>query len=248
MAAKAVGSTVKADPQEMRVRLTFIEPVLGAAPSDEEVYSTYIASKAPDAPTKQDEIENFGVDEVEKKAMTVFPRLNDKAKTPYLYDYQIKGMFKNACSMLKKVTGSESSKITAVKKEIGCLVFINERRIPFQNYGEISNFQRPLRASTMQGERIALANSEMIKEGATVEFTVKCLVPSMMKAVCEWLDYGQLNGLLQFHNGGFGRFKWEDISSKSDDEPKKRGRKAAAKEEEVVTETPKRKGRPKKAV
>ena len=198
--------------KELKVRLTFIEDILGTASADPEVHSTFIASKAPDAPTREEEVAAIGVEEVIEKSMTVFPR--DENGKPFLYDYQIKGFFKNSCGCLRKVSGSESSKIKAYKKEIDGLIFVKERKIPFTNYDHIGNCQRPLRASTAQGERVALANSECIPAGAQVEFTIQCLHDGHLKAVREWLDYGELNGIGQWHNSGKGRFKWEDITDK----------------------------------
>lgn len=141
--------------------------------------------------------------------MTVFHRTEDGK--PMLWDYQIKGFFKNSCSALRKVTGTESNKIKAYKKEIDGLIFIQERKIPFIMAGEIGNCQRPLRASTAQGERVALANSESVPAGSEVVFTIQCLHDAHMKAVIEWLDYGRLNGIGQWHNSGKGRFEWTQI-------------------------------------
>jgi hypothetical protein len=195
--------------KEIKARLTFVEEILGTASADPEIHSTFIASNAPDAMSRKEEIEAVGVEEVIEKSMTVFPR--NKEGMPILWDYQIKGFFKNACSTLRKVSGTKSSGIKAFKKEIDGLIFIEERMIPFENYGEIGNCQRPLRASTAQGERVALANSESIPAGAQVEFTIKCLCDAHLAAVIEWLDYGILNGIGQWHNSGKGRFTWEQI-------------------------------------
>lgn len=173
------------------------------------MHAEFIASKAPDAKTREQEIEELGVDEVEKKDMTVFPRMKDSR--PFLYDYQIKGFFKNACGTLRNVTGTESSKIKAYKKFIDGLVFIDERKIPLQFDGEITTLQRPLRASTAQGERIALAHSEECPIGTVIEFTITMLKDELEKAVFEWLDYGRLNGIGQWHNSGHGRFSYEII-------------------------------------
>lgn len=142
--------------------------------------------------------------------MTVFPKMEDG--TPFLYDYQIKGFLKNACGTLRKVEKTQSTKIKAYKKEIDGLVFITQRKIPLQFDGEIGNLQRPLRAATAQGERIALANSETCPEGTQIEFTVSILKDDLEDAVIEWLDYGKLNGIGQWHNAGYGRFTWEKIS------------------------------------
>jgi len=193
----------------MRVRLTLTEEVLGTASNNPEIHSEFIAKKAPDAKSREEEIEAIGVDAEIEKSMTVFPR-NEKGE-PIMWDYQIKGFFKDACGMLRKVTDSKSSKIKAYKKEIDGLIFVQERQIPFVYTGEIGNCQRPLRAQTAQGERISLANSETIPVGSTLEFTVECLVDSDMAAVEEWFDYGRLRGLGCWRNSGKGRFTWEEI-------------------------------------
>lgn len=194
--------------KELKVRLTFLEEVLGTASADKEIYKTYIASNAPDAPTLEEEIATLGENEVIEKSMTIFPKENS---IPIFWDYQIKGFFKDSCGMLRKVTGSVSSKIKAYKKEIDGLIFIKERKIPIIFDGEIGNCQRPLRGQTAQGERIALANSEAVSAGATVEFTIQCMCDSHMNAVIEWLDYGKFRGIGQWRNSGKGKFEWEEI-------------------------------------
>lgn len=197
-------------PLEMKVELTFFERILGTANSNPEIHRDYIASKAPDAKTKEEEVEELGVDEVEKKDMTVFPRLEDGR--PFLYDYQIKGFLKNAARMLKKVPGSKVKKIPAHIQLIDGLIFIKERKIPLEFEGEVGNLQRPLRASTAQGERVALANSETCPEGTRIAFTFLLLDKSTKAVVEEFLDYGKLNGIGQWDNGGFGRFEWKEIA------------------------------------
>ena len=195
--------------KEIKVKLTFIEPILGTSPANDEVYREFIGSKAPDAASVEDEVAALGADAVAEKGMTVFPRMEDG--TPFLYDYQIKGFFKDTCGGLRKVDGTKSSKIKAYKKEIDKLIFPEPRCIPFQFDGEITECQRPLRAQTMQGERVSLAMSEQIPAGATVEFTVVCLCDDHEKAVREWLDYGRWSGIGQWRNSGKGRFRWEEI-------------------------------------
>ena len=196
--------------KEMRVRLTLLEEILGTASNNPEIHSEFIASKAPDAKSREEEIEAIGVDAEIEKGMTVFPR--NAEGQPIMWDYQIKGFFKDACGMLRKVTDSKSSKIKAYKKEIDGLIFVQEREIPFQFDGKIGNCQRPLRAQTAQGERVSLANSETIPAGTTLEFTIECLVDSDMSAVREWLDYGRLRGLGQWRNSGKGKFQWEELA------------------------------------
>ena len=144
--------------------------------------------------------------------MTVFPKLEDG--TPFIWDYQIRGFFKSAAQAGSYIGGK--SKLTAYKKKVDLLVHIKERKIPLiiPDGKEIGNCQRPLRASTMQGERVALANSETCPEGTTAEFTIVCLQDDLMKYVIEWLDYGKYNGLGQWRNSRKGSFEWTDITDK----------------------------------
>lgn len=192
--------------KKIHVKVTTTESMLGSAPNNKELMESYIASKAPDAMSMAEEIEAVGAEEVLEKAMTVFPRHEGK---PILYDYQIKGFFKDSCGALRKVKEKKSSKIKAYKKEIDGLIFVSPRHIEIRFEGEMGNCQRPLRASTPLGERIALANSEEIPAGAVLEFDVTCLMDEHVDLVKEWLEYGQLRGLGQWRNSGKGRFVCE---------------------------------------
>lgn len=204
----------------IKVKLTMTEGLLGTSPFNEEIYRDFIGSKSPDASTLEDEVAALGTDAVTEKGMTGFPR--DAQGRPFIYDYQIKGFFKDACSMLSRVGGkdengkkkkvNESSKLTAFKKVIDGMIFPSPREIPIEFDGEVQLCQRPLRAQTMQGERVALAISEEIPAGATITFDITCLDESNFAAVREWLDYGALRGLGQWRNSGKGRFTWEEIA------------------------------------
>lgn len=198
--------------KEMRVRLTFMEELLGTCSNDPEIHSEFIASKAPDAQTREEEIASIGADEVIEKAKTVFPK--DENGNPFLWDYQVRGFFKGSCQALRAVKSTLSSKLKAYKKEIDLRIFVNERKIPIIFDGEIGSCQRPLRAQTMQGERVSLANSETVPEGAVIEFTVNCLVDDDIDLVREWLNYGRYNGIGQWRNSGKGRFLWEELDAK----------------------------------
>lgn len=189
--------------KKLKVKLTFTEPVLGTWPSNQNIAREFIASKSPDAATVEDEVAALGADAVADKGMTVFPR--NEAGQPVLYDYQIKGFFKDSCGMLGRIGG----KITAYKKVIDGLIFVSPRMIPICFSGEMSECQRPLRAQTAQGERVSLANSEQIPAGSTCEFEVLCMDDSHEKAVLEWLNYGAMRGIGQWCNSGKGRFTYE---------------------------------------
>ena len=199
--------------KELKVRLTFTEDVLGTANADKNVHSEFIASKAPDAPSREEEVEALGAEEVERKEMTVFPRMENGS--PMFWDYQIKGFFKDTCSALSRCKGEyyskESCGMKAYKKIIDGCIFPQPRKIEIHMNGEMGNCQRPLRAQTAQGERIALANSEAVPAGSWIEFKVVCLSDAYEKAVREWLNYGQFKGIGQWRNSGMGRFTWEEI-------------------------------------
>lgn len=207
--------------KEIKVRITFTEPVLGTWSANENVARDFIASKAPDANTIEDEIAALGVETVADKGMTVFPR--DENGDPALYDYQIKGFFKDACGMLGRIGGktetgkkravNESGKLTAYKKVIDGLIFVSPRMIPININGEMGECQRPLRAQTAQGERVSLANSEKIPAGSTCEFDIICMDDVHEKVVLEWLEYGKLRGIGQWRNSGMGRMVYDILDN-----------------------------------
>lgn len=196
--------------ENLKVKLTFTEPVLGTCPSNEEIYREFIGSKAEDAVSVEDEVAALGADAVAEKGMTIFPK--DQDGTPFFWDYQIKGFFKSACAFLKKADGSISRSLEAHKKEIDGLIFVFPRRIRIEDYADIRECQRPLRAQTPQGERISLAMSEEIPAGASITFDIRCLNAADLPLVREWLDFGALNGIGQWRNSGKGRFIWEELS------------------------------------
>ena len=195
----------------LEAKLTFTEEVLGTSPNDEDIYRNFIGSKAPDAQTVEEEVAAMGADAVAEKGMTVFAR--DENGTPCLYDYHVKGHFKDACSMLKKATGSLSKDIKAHKKMIDGLIFVNPRLIPLEipEGKTMGVCQRPLRAQTAQGERVALAMSESVPAGTTCTIEITCLTDEDIKYVREWLDYGHFRGIGQWRNAGKGSYVWEEI-------------------------------------
>lgn len=195
--------------KKIHVKVTTLAPMLGSQPNNPELHEAYIASKAPDAMSLEEEVAAVGAAEVVEQSMTVFHRHDGR---PVLMDYQIKGFFKDTCAAMRKLPSTKSSKIKAYKKEIDGLIFVVPRFIPITFTGEMTTCQRPLRASTPMGERVALANSEQIPEGAQLEFDVICLADGYVDVVKEWLLYGHMRGLGQWRNSGMGRFKHEIVS------------------------------------
>ena len=200
--------------ETIKVRITFQEKILGTSPANEDIYRDFIGSKAPDASTVEDEVEALGVDAVVEKGMTVFPK--DENGSPLLWDYQVKGFFKDACAMLQRAAkaggggvGKESAKLKAYKKIIDGLIFPSPRQIVLHSPSGIGVCQRPLRAQTAQGERVALAMSEELPAGTWCDVEIALLSAEYIPAVFEWLDYGALRGIGQWRNSGCGRFTYE---------------------------------------
>jgi hypothetical protein len=192
-----------------RIRITFEEEILGTASNSQDIHREFIAANAPDAQSREEEVAAIGVDAAVEKSMTVFPRHEGK---PFLWDYQLKGFFKDACSMLSRMDETESKKLKAFKKIIDGFVFVKPRMMMLNLPAgtAIGSCQRPLRAQTAQGERIALANSETCPAGTTVDAEIH-VFQSHLPAVLEWLNYGALRGIGQWRNSGKGRFTWKDI-------------------------------------
>ena len=210
---KKKGETPKQE--SMKVELEFIEPLLGTLPGDERLAEDYVMSKHPDGVQKD---EQKSLTEEMKKFSSYFAR-NSKSN-PILWDYQIKGFFKDACSMMRRVT--QIDELKAHKKIIDGLIFVAPRQIELilpakkssKDEGKSLTFtERPLRISTPKGERTALARSETAPAGTRIQIEILLLKPDLKKYVINWLDYGILRGLGQWRNSGMGRFKWKLLKS-----------------------------------
>ena len=204
-----------------RVKLVFIDDLLGTQPSNKNIHRDYISSKAPNAESREEELKHIPEDELDEaveemtyKDMTIFHR-DPETGCPEIPAYHIAGFFKNACKALRKADRTKSKNLPAYKQAIDLRVKVfpdwedvTSRYIKIENTGEIGSCQRPLRASTPQGERVALANSECIHAGASIEFDIVVLESGLWDCIEEWLDYGKFNGLGQWRNSGKGAFVW----------------------------------------
>lgn len=191
--------------KEIKVRIKFIEPILGGTPMNQEIYRDYVAAKAPADVDVDDEFEALSAEDAVLKGKTTFPR--DEDGYPFLFDYHIKGFFKSACGFMRNTSTTKSNTLKGYKKKIDGEIFVFPRKIMFENVTGITECQRPLRAQTPQGERVALAISDEIPDGCEMEFVVEVFNDSYEKFVKEWLGYGRYNGLGQWRNSGMGRFE-----------------------------------------
>lgn len=218
-----------------KVKITLLEEMLGTKAADPEIFKTYIASKHPKGTPERDEIES--ADRSEIAGTTGFHR--DSNNRPFLYDYQIRGFLKEAAKVMGVADDSLSRDVSQLRSKIDTLVFVEPRviRLHMPEKTDIGICERPLRAETMQGPRVALARSETVPAGTTLEFSVFSLVGRMKgkksaKAkkgsqdteveevesaasvpfgdlLEEWLGYGRIHGLGQWRNSGKGKFSFE---------------------------------------
>jgi len=204
----------------MKVLIEFTEPLLGTLAGNKEIAEEFIISKHPEGMSKEesDTVPDIGID-VEKSS-TFFAR--DKEGKHMLWDYHIKGFFKEAClamiqtdtikkEELKKVRLTEYMYKRTIDKQIFAaprqiiLILPSKEVLPF--------CQRPLRGQTMRGERISLARSEMAPAGTKIEIEIITMNKKLDQFISKWLDYGALSGFGQWRNSGMGRFKWQELKS-----------------------------------
>ena len=205
MANKSKGNGIEALFNTYHLRITFEDEILATC-GNSDYFITSIA--------KEDEVEpiNRAKDEYEdipeeERPMTVFPR--DEEGKPFIYNYLIKGFIKNAAKAFNTIGGDK--KLSSYKSKIDGGLFIEPRQLNLvlpegQEFGICA---RPLRASTMQGERVTIAKSESAPVGTSLECYIKVMNPEIQKKLFEYLDYGYYNGLGQWHNAGKGRFSYE---------------------------------------
>lgn len=204
----------------MKVEITLTDEMLGTKAANPDVFADYIASKATDPKKKKQEVKTASemaadleedAAEREKAGTTIFHV--DDAGHPVLYDYQIKGFFKDACSALRAADATRSADLKAFKKMIDGLIFVEPRlialKIPARQ--KIGVCERPLRADTPQGPRVSLCRSQTVPAGTKLVFTITVLKDALLPYIREWLDYGALRGLGQWRNSGKGRFTWKEI-------------------------------------
>ena len=198
----------------IKYRATFTEGLLATKPNDETVHETYVAAKR-EAGAAKDELdaEARAVAEIERleKGRTVFHR--DAEGRPIVWDYQIKGFLKDAIKALRRDPKSACAALKNYKGVIDGSVFVKPRQIVLQlpEGMRLGTCQRPLRAQTMQGERVALAQSEEAPAGTVIEFEVLTLAPGLEKALNECWKYAELRFMGAWRNSGKGTATIEEL-------------------------------------
>ena len=202
---------------ESRVyRLRGTTAILGSAPASRDIRTQYIISKAPESEREEEELTNsYDSDE---KGVTVFNR--DRQDHLCLMSHQIKGFFKEALTALKA-----QCQVANIGKKVDTLISVGPKYIPIKRgglplYEEDEMLERPLRAETMRGPRVALQSSEMINPEWSIEFELT-LFPSdgtakskalTWDAIETALEYGAFHGLGQWRGADYGHFTFEQIA------------------------------------
>jgi hypothetical protein len=216
---------------KLEIQLTFTEPLLGSASNNRNIHEEFIAAKSETVTSIREEVEAIPPGEEFQKSMTVFP--SDETGL-HLWDYQVRGFFKESIGGLIELGDCDISK-WQYKKAVDSFLFVGPRRIylckpdgtPWKRTESFpETLSRPLRADTMRGERVALATSEVLPVGTIAKFSVTALGNGKSGAktklaiiddelIRKALAYGQLKGFGQWRSGGYGRFDWSEcIQSK----------------------------------
>lgn len=190
---------------QYKVKITFITSVLGSQPQ-KDLASEWLGKKFEENGNvlPQDEIDTLP--EMLEKGTTAFHRFNDK---PVFFDYQVKGFLKEAGRIFNGLQD-----VKALRSKIENYVFVTPRmfEIHLPDNAEIGFCERPLRAETAQGPRVAIARSEEIPAGAWFEFTLEIFKSQVNEDLLrELMTYGKYKGLGQWRNGGHGRFEFEFV-------------------------------------
>ena len=206
----------------MKIMLTFTEELLGTKAADPAVFETYIGSLHPSGATLPDETKNAEETEAalkraaEQKEMGGTTVFHQRDGVIGIYDYQLKGFFKNSIGALNRFEAKERGglpKLAAYKTKIDHGLFVTERFLPLMlPPGQACGFcERALRAETAQGLRVALTRSQTAPPGSWVQFELRIFDRSLKAYVIEALEYGRWHGLGQWRNSGKGRFDYREL-------------------------------------
>lgn len=179
------------------IKIRFITPFLGTVAMNKEVYSTFIESKRAEI---NGDSEAETIEEREEKGWTGFH--SDEGGL-FIYDYMVKGFIRYAGNVLK-----DQLKIKNLRSKLTDFVFVSPRRISLGKMKPDGVLERSIRVNTMQGPRVSVIRSDSVAEGTEIEFAVSLLDHGEVTkdTLAAIFEYGQLQGLGQWRNGGYGRF------------------------------------------
>lgn len=206
--------------------ITLEENLLGTVPYSKEIYASYLQDRIKKRKEEEGEPlpESNEVDfvkDIEEKGWTGFTADENGL---FIWDYLIKGFLKNAAKAMQEAAAvvsaeeeEEEVKVKAKKpkkerpgyKLINDYVFIHPRKLYFGIKEPDGVLERPLRAMTMQGERVTLSRSDYINKGRQIKCEIHVLLNKVTeKRLRDLLDYGFYMGLGQWRNARWGSFSY----------------------------------------
>lgn len=231
------------------VRATILEECLGMTPGNQEAFTKFLefrktklgVKKAQISDEKTEEelkalklkVDEMKVDNTEQ-SVDVFPVNEDGC--PIMWDYQIRGFFKDSMKALKDMLsikkskdGGDDEKAASLKKlskmtvsavaafnkmpatwvDRGVFVGPRQIKIEMPEGGKIGYCQRPLRVEKFPKDITSLKCSETVPAGSVLKFRVGILNDADEKLVLACLHYGFLRGFGEWRNSGKGRFEFD---------------------------------------
>ena len=194
------------------VMIELSEPMLGTTPCSPSIWAKHIQTKQEKA-LKKEGLSNEEIKiEIEKTIEGVVED-NELAngKTSfmkdvtgyYVRDYFIKGFFKQSAKCMKQFGATKQLRSKVVQ-----FLFVKPAKMYIAEVdADLEVVERPLRASTPQGERVAIARSECVPAGTKISFEVHILQNVITEGCLKsLLEYGSYEGLGQWRGSGAGRF------------------------------------------
>jgi hypothetical protein len=151
----------------------------------------------------------------------------------FTYDYTVRGFLKESSNALRQIAAHD---VKGCRGKIDQFVFAYPRRIPFLAekthaadrkaggcgcgpegatgcfliHAPHDVLERPLRADTPLGPRVALARSDLLNAGTRLEFDLKILWPKVFteEILRMCFERGEMLGFGQFRTGSYGRFTY----------------------------------------
>ena len=189
--------------KEVDVTIRLTSEMLGTVAMDQSIYTTWTESKKPTR--YADENESETVENMEDRGLTGFHKDENGL---FIYNYMVMGFLKHAGNTLKEVVS-----VKALRSKLDNFCFVNPRRIYLEQEEPDGILERPLRATTPQGPRVAITRSFYVKAGKELQFAIRLLPHKEINfdLLDTLLQYGQLAGLGQWRSGGYGQFEIVDF-------------------------------------
>lgn len=221
----------------IKTRIVLREEALGMRPPSPEMLSKFIElqnaklekkhkAAINDEKAKEEIAElSLQIEEMknESRGFTVFPR-NPVTGAPFMYDFQIRGMFKDCFKALlasdsevfaKAVAGKTISKWSSDRIVDQC-IFAGPRHIDFKlpEGGKIGICDRTLGVTDPRTgqRRNTLASSETVPAGSELQFEIYVLNKNLVPLIEEVFKYGEFRGIAQWRNSGKGTYDYEILS------------------------------------